>query len=177
MAIWRSGIAKYLMAIWLCRIAKCLLPILRQPIAKHMLAILATSYPLNRNNRVSSFYWTRGTKLCFLTCFSYFSCYFCILVFSQNCYLVLFFAPFLAARESNFSFRFSYHWHSELVHRTCAPMFLEQNARVLEARCMWESGSSLTTRKFSLFRLLPKVSGANIYWTEHDSYLFYSQNP
>ncbi len=42
---------------------------------------LATSYHLNRNDRVSRFYWTRGSKLCFLTCFSYFSCYFLILVF------------------------------------------------------------------------------------------------
>ncbi len=54
---------------------------------------------LNRNDRVSSFYLTRGSKLCFLTYFSYFSWYFLILVFLQNCY-------FLAARESNFSSRF-----------------------------------------------------------------------
>ncbi len=76
------------------------------PIAKHMLAILATSYCLNRNNRVSSLYKTRGSKLCFLTCFSYFSCYFHILVFLQNRYLltslhllgctgIQFFVPFL----------------------------------------------------------------------------------
>ncbi len=48
-----------------------------------MLAILGTSYCLNRNNRVSSFYWTRESKLCFLTCFSYFSCYFHILYFCK----------------------------------------------------------------------------------------------
>jgi hypothetical protein len=40
------------------------------------------------------------------------------------------FAPFLAAWESDFLPRFLYYWHSELVHRTCAPMFLEQNAWV-----------------------------------------------
>ncbi len=51
--------------IWLCCIAKCSLAILQQPIAKHTLAILATSYCLNRNNRVSSFYLTRGSKQCF----------------------------------------------------------------------------------------------------------------
>jgi hypothetical protein len=62
---------------------------LRQPIAKHMLAILATSYCLNRNDRFSSFYWTRGSKQCFLTCFSYFSRYFLILVFLLNCYLLI----------------------------------------------------------------------------------------
>ncbi len=44
--------------------------------------------------------------------------------------LTNFFTPFFAARESDFSSRFSYHWHSELVHRTCAPMFLAQTAWV-----------------------------------------------
>ncbi len=66
-----------------------MLVILRQPIPKHTLAILATSYCLNRNYRVSSFYWTRGSRQFFLTCFSYFSCYFHNLVFSQNCYLLI----------------------------------------------------------------------------------------
>jgi hypothetical protein len=66
-----------------------------------MLAILATSYRFNRNNRVSSFYWTRGSKLCYLTCFSYFSCYFHILVFLQNCYLLIFCA-FLGCRGFQF---------------------------------------------------------------------------
>jgi hypothetical protein len=113
--------------IWQCRIAKRSLAILQQPIAKHMLAILANSYRLSGNNRASSFYWTRGSKQCFLTCFSYFSCYFCILVFFAKSLLTNFFASFLAAQESNFSSRFSYHWHYELVRRTCAPMFLAQN--------------------------------------------------
>jgi hypothetical protein len=49
--------------------------------------------------------------------------------------------------------------------------------RFLEARCSWEPGSSLTTGKFSLFPLLPKVSAANVHWTEHNSYLSYLQNP
>ncbi len=61
---------------WQCCIAKRSLAILQQPITKHFLAILATSYCLNRKDRVSSFYWTRGSNQCFLTCFSYFSCYF-----------------------------------------------------------------------------------------------------
>jgi hypothetical protein len=83
MGIWQSYIAKYLLAIWLYFIAKCTLVIWRHLITKHTLAILATSYRLNRNDRVSSFYWTRGSKLCFLTCFSYFSRYFLILVFCK----------------------------------------------------------------------------------------------
>ncbi len=124
--------------IWLCLIAKPKhsLAILRQPIAKHMLAILATSHCLNRNDRVSSFYWSRGSKQCFLTCFSYFSCYFLILVFSQNCYLLIFFAPFLAAGESKFSSRFSYHWHSKLVRCTCAPIILAQNPWVFQSKTL-----------------------------------------
>jgi hypothetical protein len=69
-----------------------MLAIWRHPIAKHSLAIMATTYCLNRNNRVSSFYWTRGSKLCFLTCFFYFSCYFHILVFSLNCYILISYA-------------------------------------------------------------------------------------
>ncbi len=50
---------------------------------------LATSYCINRNDRVSSFYWTRGSKLSFLTCFSYFSHYFLILEFLQNRYSLI----------------------------------------------------------------------------------------
>ncbi len=89
MVIWQLCIAQYLLAIWLYFIAKCTLAIWQHPIAKHVLAILATSHCLNRNNRFSSFYWTRGSKLCFLTCFSYFSWYFLILVFLQNCYSLI----------------------------------------------------------------------------------------
>jgi hypothetical protein len=89
MAIWLCFIAKYTLAIWWHTITKCMLVIWRQPIAKHPLAILATSYCLNRNNRVNSFYKTRGSKVCFLTCFSYFSCYFLILVFLRNRYSLI----------------------------------------------------------------------------------------
>jgi hypothetical protein len=66
-----------------------------------MLVILATSYPLNRNDRVSNFYWTRGSELSFLTCFSYFSLYFHVLVFLRNRYL-LFFCAFLGCRGIQF---------------------------------------------------------------------------
>ncbi len=88
MEIWWSCIAKCTLAIWQHRIAKCTLAIWQQPITKHWLAIITTSY-LNRKDRVSSFYWTRGSKLCFLTCFSYFSCYFFYLVFLQICYSLI----------------------------------------------------------------------------------------
>ncbi len=44
-----------------------------------------------------------------------------------------------------------------------------------KARRSWESGSSITTVDFSLFRLLRKASAVNVRWTEHDSYLSFSQ--
>ncbi len=115
MAIWQSCIAKYLLAIWHYFIAKCTLAIWWHPIAKRTLAILATSYRLNRNNRVSSFDWTRGSKLCFLICFSYFSRYFLILVFLQKLLLTNFFAPFLAVQESDFSSRFLVPWALQTI--------------------------------------------------------------
>ncbi len=46
--------------------------------------------------------------------------------------------------------------------------FSKQDAR-------WEPGSSITTGEFSFFRLLRKVSAVNVRWTEHDSYLYFSQ--
>jgi hypothetical protein len=81
-------------------------------------------------------FMTRGSKLCFLTCFSYFSSYFLILVFSQNCYLLISLCPFLAARESDFSSRFSYLWHYEVVRCTCAPIFQAQNALVSQSKML-----------------------------------------
>ncbi len=112
-------------------VAKCTLAIWQHPMAKHTLAILATSYCLNRNDRViSSFYWTRGSKLCFLTCFSYFSCYFPILVFLRSRYLLIslrlsWLHGILISHPVSL-----YLWHSELVCHTCAPIFLAQNAWV-----------------------------------------------
>jgi hypothetical protein len=130
MAIWQSCIAKYLLAIWRYFIAKCLRAIWQHPIPKHTLAILATSYCLNRNNRNSSFYKTRGSKLCFLTCFSYFSRYFHILVFLRNCYLLIFLRlSWLHGNPISHSI-FLCLWHSKLVCCTCVPIFLAQTAWV-----------------------------------------------
>ncbi len=44
-----------------------------------------------------------------------------------------------------------------------------------KARRSWESGSRITTVNFSLFHLLRKASAVNVRWTEHDSYLSFSQ--
>ncbi len=165
LAIWQHPITKFALAIW------------RQPIAKHSLAILATSYPLNRNDRVSSFYWTRGSKLCFRTCVSYFSCYFHILVFLLNHYLLI-------------SLQLSWlHWNliSHPVSRTLgtpswyivhAPScFWHRTRGFLEARCSWESGSRLTTSELSPFGLLLKVSGANVHWTNANHTFLTHKNP
>ncbi len=101
-----------------------------------MLAILVTSYCLNRNDRVSSFYWTRGSKLCFLTCFSYFSLYFHILVFLQNCYLLNFFCTFLGCTGIQFLILFliplalqasTSYMHPHVSGTKCVG-FLKQNA-------------------------------------------------
>jgi hypothetical protein len=50
--------------------------------------------------------------------------------------LTNFFAPFLAAQESNFSSRFLYLWHFKVERRTCAPMFLAQNAWVSQSKTL-----------------------------------------
>jgi hypothetical protein len=133
MEIWQSYISKYLLAIWHYFIAKCMLATWQHSIAKHTPAILATSYCLKRNDIVCSFYWTRGSKLCFLTRFSYFSCYFLILVFLQNCFSLI--SLRLSWLQGNPISRpvFLYLWHSELVRHTCAPIFLAQNAWVSQS--------------------------------------------
>ncbi len=89
--------------------------------------------------------------------------------------LTNFFAPFLAARESNFLSCFSYHWHSKLVHRTCTPMFLVQNAWVSWSKTLVGTCFLPHYRWLTLFCLLPKVSAVNVHWTEHNSHLSFSQ--
>ncbi len=55
------------------------------------------------------------------------------------------------------------------------PCFWNRTHGFLKARRSWESGSSITTVEFSLFRLLRKVSAVNVHWIEQDSYLSSSQ--
>ncbi len=163
--IGRHQIAKWMLAIW------------RQPIAKHSLAIMATSYCLNRNNRISSFSWTRGSKLYFLTCFSYFSCYFHILVFLLNCYLLI--SSCLSRLHGNpisppISHTFGTpSWY--VVH--APPYFWHRMQEFLEARRSLNSGSKLTTSEFSPFRLLLKVSGANVHWVNANHTFLTHKNP
>jgi hypothetical protein len=51
--------------------------------------------------------------------------------------LTNYFAPFLAARESDFSSRFLYLWHYEVVRRACAPIFQAQNALVSQSKMLF----------------------------------------
>ncbi len=87
--VWQSCIVKYWLAIWRYFITKC------------TRLILATSYCSNRNKRVSSFYWTRGSKLCFSHVSLILVTTFLFSIFVKSL-LTNFFAPFLAARESDF---------------------------------------------------------------------------
>jgi hypothetical protein len=134
---------------------------------------LVSSLSLSSNNRVGSFYWTRGSKLCFLTSFSNFSCYFLILEFLLSCYILVslrlfwvhgnpIFVPFLKpwALPGSMSY---VHPHISGTHHAC----------FLRARRLWDPGSGLSTGFFSHFRSLPKISGANIHWAiAYHTFLF-----
>jgi hypothetical protein len=91
---------------------------------------------LNRKDRVSSFYWTRGSKLCFLTPFSYFSCYFLILVFLRNCYLLISLHLSWLHRNPITHPVFLCLWHSKVVRCTWAPIFLAQNVWVSPSKTL-----------------------------------------
>jgi hypothetical protein len=175
MAIWLFFIAKYLLAIWRNPIAKCTVAIWRHPIAKHSLAILATSYCLNRNDRVSSFYKNRGSKLCFLTCFCYFSRYFHILVFLRICFVLISSCPFVAAQESDFLSRFLYLGTPSLYIVHVPPYFWNRTCGILEARRSWEPGSRLTTGEIYPFPLFTKGFWCKRPLDKCGSYLSYSQ--
>ncbi len=176
MAIWLYFIAKYTLAIWRHPIAKCTLANWRQPIAKHSLAILATSYHINRNYRGSSFYKTRGSKLCFLTCFSYFSCYFHILVFLWNRYILISSCPFFWLHGNTISCPVSCTIGTPSYYVVHAPPYFWHRMHwFLEARCSWEPGSRLTTG--IIFPFLPFAEGLRCKRPlgKQKSYFSYSQ--
>jgi hypothetical protein len=136
---------------------------------------LASFLLLIRNKRVSSFYWTRGSTHCFLTSFSYFRRFFLILGFLQNCYLLVSLRLSWLRGNQNSCLVFSYLWHYELVCHTCAPVFLAQNTWI--SRRSQEPGSRLTTWTLSPFRLLPKVSHANVHWAIINHTFLTDKNP
>ncbi len=118
---------------------------------------------LSRNDRISSFYWIRGSKHCILTSFSYLNRYFLFLVFLRNCYLLVSFA-FLGCAEIRFLIPFLIPLVLRVPHHTCTPIFLAHITCFLEARRSWEPGTRISTGFLSLFRLLPKISHANVRW-------------
>ncbi len=84
---------------------------------------------LRSKDRICSFNWIRGSKHCFLTSFSNLYHYILFLIFFARLLLTSFFAPFSAARESNFSFRFVYLWFSD-YHVVHAPPFFWHTWRI-----------------------------------------------
>jgi hypothetical protein len=125
---------------------------------------LASFLLLSSNNRISRFYWVRGSKHCFLTSFSYLNCYFLYLVFMCNCYLLV--SSHLSQLHGNPISHpiFSYLWDSEVLRRMCTPIFLAHIIRFLKARCSQKPGTRISTGFLSPFSLLPKVSHANARW-------------
>ncbi len=128
---------------------------------------------LNSIDSVNSFCWTSRSKLCFLTCFSYFSRHFLTLVFLQNWYLINFFAPFSAAQESNFLSHFlvplalqgSTSYMRPYVSGTEHKGFLKQDSR------------RVTTGNLTAFCLFLKVSHANVHWENANHTFLTHKNP
>ncbi len=100
-----------------------------------------------------------------------------LLVFLQNCYLLI--SLHLSRLHGNpISCPISCTLGTPSQYILHAPLcFWHRTRGFLKARHSWELGSSLTTGEFFLFRLLPKVSSANVRWTEHVSYFFSLKNP
>ncbi len=79
---------------------------------------------LSSTNRVSGFYWIRGSKHCFLTSFSYLDRYFLCLLFSPNCYLLVSLRlSWLHGNQISCPI-FSYLWDSKVLHCMCTPIIL-----------------------------------------------------
>ncbi len=119
---------------------------------------------LSSNDRICISYWIRGSKHCFLTSFSHLNHYFLFLVFLCNHYLLVSLCLSWLHRNPISRPIFSYLWYSEVLCCMCAPIFLAHMTCFLEARCLQEPGIRISTGFLSLFRLLPKVSHANVHW-------------
>jgi hypothetical protein len=107
---------------------------------------------LSSNDRICSSNWIRGSKHCFLTCFSNFYCYFLFLVFLRHRYLLV--SLHLSWLHGTLiSYPVSIPFILRVLHCTCAPMFLAHITCFLEVRCSWEPGTRVSTSIFSPFRL------------------------
>ncbi len=138
-------------------------------IASNMVSSLLPS----SNNSISSFYWTRGSKLCLFTGFSYFGCYFLMLGFLHSHYLLVSLCLSQLHRNLISHPIFSYLGHSEVVRCMCTPMFLAHIVHFLIARRLWDPGTRLSTGFISHFHLLPKVSDVNVHWAiDYHTFLY-----
>jgi hypothetical protein len=125
---------------------------------------LAPYLLLSSNDRVSSFDWIRGSKHFFLTSFSNLNCYFLFLVFLRNPFLLV--SLRLSWLHGNLIScpDFSHHWESKVLRHTRAPIFRAHITHFSKARRLREPGTRISTGFLSPFRLLPKVSDANVRW-------------
>ncbi len=174
--IWRSYIAKCTLVIWQLCIAKSMLINWRSCIAKWRWQF--GDIPLlSSNNRVSSFYWIRGSKHCFLTSSSYLNCYFLLLIFLRNRYLLVSLSLSRLHENSIFCPIFSFLCDSKLLCCTCAPISLAHITCFLKARCSQEPVIRISTGFVSPFYLLPKVSHANVHWANATHTFSSQKNP
>ncbi len=100
---------------------------------------------LSSNDRISSFYWIRESKHCFLKYFSNLNRYFLFLVFLRNCYLLvsLGLSPLSGNPISHPVFLIPL--VLQVPRCTCAPIFLAHMTHFLKARCSWEPGTRIST--------------------------------
>ncbi len=144
-AIWHGQVASWLLAIWhSLSLNHCLqfgdFVSLKLCLRFGFLLSLNAHWQfgnillLSSNNRISSFYWIRGSKHCFLTSCSYLNCNFCFLVFLRNRFLLVYLC--LSWLHGNPISRpiFSHLWYSEVPRCTCIPIFLAHMMHFLEAR-------------------------------------------
>ncbi len=98
-------------------------------------------------------------------------------VFLQNCYVLTSLRLFWLHRNPiscPVSCTFGIpSWY--IVH--APPYFWHRTCGFLKARRLWEHGSRLTTGNLSPFRLLPKVSDANVHWANANHTFLTHTNP
>ncbi len=133
---------------------------------------LAWSLLLSSNNRISSFHLIRGSKLGFLTSFSYLNCYFLILVFSRSCYLLVSLRLSRLHGNPTSHPNFSYFWDSEILPHTCAPIFLAHITQFLEGTLgeiysLLNFGFQMTTRRIFIFLYHTYIFSCIIIHTRH----------
>jgi hypothetical protein len=147
-----SNIAKSSLGVRQADVAEFLLTIWQSNVAKFTFCALATSLLLSSNNRICSFIWIRGSKHSFLTSFSNFYRYFPFLVFLQRRYLLV--SLHLSwLHGTPISYPIFIPFVLRILHRTCAPMILAHLTHFLKVRCLWESGTKISTSILSPFCL------------------------